>query len=146
MTLTPEEKRQHGEALIAALNARDFDAIVASPFFDDEHAEFRSVIAMSEGEVYRGVQGLRDWAANVDDTWDDFRVEIVAHHDIDPDRSLVVLNATGQAKVSGVPLDLQTAQIWTWRDGVMVENDSFTDPREAFEAAGLPYEPSTRST
>ena len=141
-----EEKRRHGQKLVELLNARDFDGICASPWFDDENAEFRSAIAMSEGEVYRGVAGLREWAANVDATWDGFHIEIAEHHDLGPDRSLVVLNTTGRARGSGVPLDLQTAQIWAWRDGVMVRNDSFTDVREAFAAAGLPYEPSTRST
>jgi ketosteroid isomerase-like protein len=146
MTLSLDEMRTHAEALIAALNARDFDAIAASPWFDDSHAEFRSAIATSEGEVYRGVEGLRRWAANIDETWDDFRIEIVELHRLGDDRTLTVLNATGRAKASGVPLDLHTAQIWTWKDGVMVSNDSFTDIREAFEAAGLPYDPSTRST
>ena len=145
MTLSAEEKREHGQALIAALNARDFDAIANSPYFG-EHAEFRSAIALSEGEVYRGVQGLRDWAANVDATWDDFHIEILEHRDLPPDRSLTVFRVTGRAKTSGVPLDMPTAQIWTWEDGKMVRNDSFTDLRDAFEAAGLPYDPSTRST
>ena len=146
MTLTLDEVRALGEALIEALNARDFDAIAGFPWFDHAHAEFRSAIATSEGEVYRGVGGLRRWAANVDDTWDDFRIELLEVHDAGPDRTLTLLRATGRAKVSGVPLDLRTAQIWTWKDGVIVRNDSYTDPREAFEAAGLPYEPSTRST
>ncbi len=146
MTLSIDEKRAHGQALIDALNARDFDAICASPYFDDEHSEFRSAIAVSEGEVYRGIEGLRDWAANVDATWDDFHIEIHEHHEIDADRSLTVFSVTGRARASGVPLHLRTAQIWTWEDGKMVRNESFTDPREAYEAAGLPYEPSTRST
>lgn len=81
----------------------------------------------------------------MDATWDDFHIEIVEHHEIDAHRSLTVFNVTGRAKASGVPLELRTAQIWSWEGGKMVRNDSFTDPREAFEAAGLPYAPSTRS-
>ena len=144
--LTLEEVRAHADALIRALNARDFDAIAGSEYFDEDRSEFRSAIATSEGEVYRGIDGLRHWAANVDETWDDFRIEIVDLQRADPDRTLPVLHATGRAKASGVPLDLQTAQVWTWDErGVMIRNDSFTDPREAYEAAGVPYEPSTRS-
>ena len=147
MALTLEEMRAHAQALVDALNARDFDAIAGSDYFDARDAEFRSAIAMSEGEVYRGVDGLRHWAANVDETWEDFRIEIVDLHLVAPDKTLTVLHATGIAKASGVPLYLHTAQIWSWDErGVMVRNDSFTDIREAFEAAGVPYEPSTRST
>jgi ketosteroid isomerase-like protein len=145
LSLTIEEKRAHGEALIDLLNARDFDGLRASPWFDDENSIFRSALAASEGEVYRGIRGLREWAANVEAVWDDFHIEIAEHHEVDADRSLTVFNITGRAKASGVPLALRTAQIWTWRDGAMVENDSFTDPREGFEAAGIPYDPSTRS-
>ena len=72
--------------------------------------------------------------------------DLAEHHEVDAERSLLVYNVTGRAKVSGVPLDLQTAQIWTWEGSEIVRNDAYNDPREAFEAAGLPYDPSTRST
>jgi ketosteroid isomerase-like protein len=140
-----DEKRRNGEALITALNARDFDAIAASPWFDSENAEFLSAIAASEGEVYRGVDGLREWAANVEVVWEGLRIQIVEHREVDADRSLLLLDVSGRARASGVPLDLQIAQVWTWRDGALVRNQSFSDPREAFRAAGLPYKPSTRS-
>ena len=145
MSLSAEQKRAHAQALIDMLNVRDFAGIAAAPWFDGEGAVFHSAVATSEGEVYLGVEGLRAWARAVDGTWEDFRIEMAGHHDVDADRSLAVFDVRGRAKMSGVPLVLQIAQVWTWRDGVLVRNDSFTDVREAFEHAGLPYEPSTRS-
>ena len=50
---------------------------------------------------------------------------------------LVVYQATGRARASGMPLHTQTAQVWTFRNGKLWHNQSYTDPREALEAAGL---------
>jgi ketosteroid isomerase-like protein len=137
--LTLDEIRERGAALLDALNRRDFDAVAASGHFDNERGEFHSTIATSEGETYWGLEGLRQWARNVDEIWDDFRVELV-RAELAPDgRVAVELRATCTAKASGVPLDLRTGQVWTWEDGKFARNDSYSDPREAFEAAGVPY-------
>jgi ketosteroid isomerase-like protein len=146
VTLSLDEKRAQVRQLIGALEARDFDAIAALEFYDAD-AEFRSTISASEGEVYRGVEGLRAWAMSVDEIWEDFRVEVAEVHDAGENRAVVIFNVTGTAKVSGVPLDTQTGQVWTWSDdGVVIRNDSFGHAHAAFEFAGLPYGPSTRST
>lgn len=99
--------------------------------------EFHSALAMSEGEVYRGVEGLRSWARNADATWSEFRIEIEEIHDVGDDRIVAVLHLTGLARASGIPLDMRIGQVWTWRDGLVWRNASFTDPREAFRRAGL---------
>lgn len=140
--LTLEEIRANGAALVEALNARDFDAFVGYDFFDEEHSEFNSAIAASEGETYLGVEGLRAWARNVDETWTDFRLELLRIEPAaDEDRVVVEMRATGTARASGVPLDIHTGQVWHWDErGVFARNDSFSDPREAFEAAGVPYD------
>lgn len=118
-----------------ALNRRDFDAIADLPF--DPEGEFRSAFAVAEGEVYIGVDGLRKWAENVDATWEDFHVELIEFHEVDEHRAVLVFHNTGRAKASGIPLDMRTSQVWTWRDGKVWRNDSFTDPDEAFRVVGL---------
>jgi ketosteroid isomerase-like protein len=146
MTFDVRDMRRRGEQIIAWLNARDFAAIEASGFFGAA-AQFRSAIAVSEGEVYSGVDGLRQWARNVDETWDDFHIEVLDVQPSGPNRAVAVFRVTARARASEVPLDIRVGQVWTWSDdGVWIANDSFTDPAEAFEAAGLPYPPSTRAT
>ncbi len=146
MALTIEEIRAQVEQLVSALNARDFDAIAATPLFDPEASEFNSVISASEGETYRGIDGLREWARNIDETWDGFHIELQRLEPAGERRVVVEYRATGTAKASGVPLDIHTGQVWTFDDDwVLIRNDSFSDPRDAFEAAGVPYGPSTRS-
>ena len=146
MPLSLEEVRAKGALIVEALNARDFDALAGFDFFDNEHSEFNSTIAASEGETYLGVEGMRAWARNVDETWDDFRIELLRIEPAGEGRVVVELRTTGVAKVSGIPLDMNTGQVWYWDErGIFARNDSYTHAQEAFEAAGVPYGPSTRS-
>ena len=76
--------------------------------------EFRSTLAI-ETEVYRGLDGIKQWAAEVDATWEDFRIEVVECHDVGPEQAVVVNRNTGRARTSGVPLDDLRGAVLTWR-------------------------------
>ncbi len=128
--------REDAEGFFTALNARDFAAIEALPHWQPQ-TEFRSVLGAAEGDVYRGICGLRQWAEAVDETWADFRLVIVDFRAVSHDEFVVMYQITGCARASGVPLDTQTAQVWSVRDGKLWRNVSYTDPREALEAVGL---------
>jgi ketosteroid isomerase-like protein len=128
--------RDDAETLVAALNARDFAAIEALPSWNPE-VEFRSALGTAEGEVYRGVAGLRRWAQAADETWADFRITLADFRKVSDEHFVVVYHLTGRARVSGIPLDTQTAQVWTVRNGKVWRNVAYTDPREAFAAVGL---------
>jgi hypothetical protein len=127
--------------MIAALNARDFDAIGSLEWFDNERSEFNSAISSAEGETYIGLEGLRRWARAIDEAWEGFHVHVVRIEPVDGLRAVAELRNTGTARASGIPLDMKTAQIWTFdeEDGTFLRNDSYTDPRQGFEAAGVPY-------
>ena len=53
------------------------------------------------------------------------------------DRTVALLRLTATARQSGIPLDMRISQLWTWAGGLFLRNESFTDPRAAFRAAGL---------
>ncbi len=128
--------QEDADALVRALNARDFEAVQELWYWDPE-VEFRSALATAEGEAYRGIDGLRTWAENADATWEDFRIEVVDFRRALDDQFVTVFHVTGRARASGVPLDTRTAQVWTFREGRAWRNESYTDPREAFRTAGL---------
>lgn len=72
--------------------------------------------------------------------WEDFSIEQLRLEQADDRRWVVELRNRGRGRGSGIPIDLHTAQIWSFdANGVLVRNESFTDVREAFEAAGVPY-------
>ena len=130
-----EDKRGQAEAMFAAINARDFEAVSKMPFHRD--MEFHSVFAASEGRIYRGIAGLREWAEDVDSAFEGFHIEVLDLAVLDAERALLAVRVSGRARASGVPVDQRLAQIWTWREGQLWRNDVFTDPREAFRAAGV---------
>jgi ketosteroid isomerase-like protein len=133
----PREKRAQVQASTEALNASNFEAL-ADVFHPQ--LEHHSVFAAVEGEVYHGIEGQRRRWKNVNATWDDFSIAVAEVHDVDDERAVVVLRLAGKAKVSGIPLDTLLGQVWTWRDGKVWRIVTYTEPRDALEAAGLPVD------
>jgi ketosteroid isomerase-like protein len=80
---------------------------------------------------------MRQWAENIDATWNDFRSNPIEYHDAGEEQAVVVARVTGRAKVSGVPLDVVLTQLLTWREGKLWRNETFGDRAKALEAAGL---------
>ena len=132
----PPVVRQQAETLLSAINARDFDAVARTPWLDPEF-EFHSALSATEGRHHVGAPGLREWAAEMDSVWADFRIELTDWREVPDGRILVLYRVRGRARGSGIPLDARTAQVWTLRDGRLWHNQSFADPAEAFEAVGL---------
>ncbi len=115
-----------------AVNRRDIGLI--EELFHPEF-EFHSAIARSEGGVYLGPEGIRQYFRDVDAAWEYFRIEV---EDVrEAGDQLVVLWHVRAMSRAGVPLDQVAAQVWTWRDGRPWRNESFTDVQEALEAVGL---------
>src|SRR2546426_8198948 len=115
---TPQGKREQVEAAVAALNARDFEALGEMPFHPD--MELRSVLtAVEGGTTYHGIQGLRQWAQDVDSIFERFHSELIDVREVDDDRAIVIARVTGRARTSGAPFDERRTGIWTWRNGKM---------------------------
>ena len=118
-----------------AVNRRDLavlDGLLAS-----EESEFASVFATSEGRVFRGRQGNRDYFAAIDEAFEDFRTEILELIDAGEDRVVAMTRVTGRGKGSGIPVDKRFGQVWTLRDEAVVRIDTYVNPPDALEAAGL---------
>jgi ketosteroid isomerase-like protein len=131
----PKTRREEAEAIVRAINQRDFE----SPVWErlDPEFEFHSALSAAEGHFHVGVEGMRDWAQATDEVWGDFRIAIIDFQELDEERVFILYRATGRARGSGVPLDPQTAQIVTYRDGRMWRNASYTDIHKARAEAGL---------
>ena len=135
MRLGPESERwQLAEAMAEALNARDLERLVE---LTDPEVEFHSVVAAAEGRVFHGLEGFREWAESIDSVFDGFRIELREVHAVEEDRAVVVYRIQGTGRASGLELDQLVGQVWTWRDGRAWRNQAFTDPAQAFRAAGL---------
>ncbi len=126
------ENLELAERVADALNRRDLE-VLEELFHPD--FEFHSAIARAEGGVYRGVEGMRQYFRDVDAAWERLRIDLEDVREVG-EQLLVLWRVTATSR-SGIPLDQVIAQVWTWRDGMPWRNESFTDVREAFKAAGL---------
>lgn len=127
----PSDLRAFVEAMVAAINARDYDRLAE---LLDPQSEFRSLLAVAEGDRYIGVDGVRRWAQNVDATWEDFKIELVGFHQVDDERAVGAIRNTGRARESGIPLDEVRGCLVTWRDGRGLRNEMHASYDEALRA------------
>lgn len=88
--------------------------------------------------TYRGIEGVRRFLREWLEVWDAYEVgidETVAA----PDGRVVVLAwQRGKGRHSGLPMEMEWAQIVTVRDGKVMRVENYASRDEALEAAGLP--------
>ena len=119
---------------VDATNRRDLATLDA---IWSEEGEFHSTFAASEGRVFRGRQGIRDYFDTLGDVFDDMRIEIEEITDVGEDRLVVELRVSGRGKGSGVNVEQRNGQVWTILDSKVARIDSYMNSTDAFEAAGL---------
>ena len=87
--------------------------------------------------TYRGDEGVRRFLDEWLEVWDEHESgvdEILAA----PDGRIVSLAwQRGKGRHSGLPMEIEWAQITTLRDGKIIRIDNYDDRSKALEAAGL---------
>jgi ketosteroid isomerase-like protein len=117
-------------------NRRDFEAGLAECIHPE--VEWRPITAALDGIVYRGHAGLRRWIEQLFRDWEVFEISFEEAQQLDDDRMLVLGSWKARGRGSGIELDQQRASWLTdFRDGKVVRMQTFTDRRQALEAAGL---------
>jgi ketosteroid isomerase-like protein len=119
---------------VDALNRRDLATLDS---LWSEEGELHSRLAASEGHVFRGRQGIRDYYVWLDDAFEEFESEVEKIIDAGEDRVVALLRFSARGKASGVSLDQRFGIILTFQDERIARADSYFSPAEALEAAGL---------
>jgi uncharacterized protein len=96
--------------------------------YSEEFLEIAGVSAESGDTSDR----LRRWLSS----WRDWRV-IAEDFLTSGDTVVVMARYTGVGRGSGLPLDVEGAHVWTFRDGEAVRLEIFADRARALESAGL---------
>jgi ketosteroid isomerase-like protein len=120
--------------VFAAFRDRDFDAAAAC--FHPETEVHPAIVGGPEGVVYRGRDGVRQFFADVDAAWADFRIEPQEFRDLGGE-VLVLGRAYARGRGSGIVLDEAAGWVAGMRDGEVIQFRSFTTQAEALEAVGL---------
>jgi ketosteroid isomerase-like protein len=89
-----------------------------------------------ERSTYEGIEGVQSFLAEWGSTWDDWRIETQALHDAG-EKVVAIVKQHGRSKLTGMPLEMTFAMVWTIREGKEARMEMYSDPSEAFAAVGL---------
>jgi ketosteroid isomerase-like protein len=118
---------------VAAMNRGDAEAFNA---LCDARFEMRLVGAVGEPVSYVGADGVFEFFHDMGETWAEWGFEVEEARDLD-EQVLITGRQRGLGRVSGVEVDSPRACVIAVRDGAVTEIRYFTEPAEAFKAAGL---------
>jgi ketosteroid isomerase-like protein len=130
----PQDNLEVLRRLNEAFNRRDVDG--AMQYLDPEVELHPGVQVPDEESRYLGRDGLRDWFLSATEPWEMILVEHRELIDRPGDRVLAVERWTFRGR-DGIELELELPNVYTFRDGLIVRIDGFTDRVEALEAVGL---------
>jgi ketosteroid isomerase-like protein len=121
-------------ASFEAIDALDVERFVA---LSDPQIEVHSRwAAVGEVTVYHGHDGVRRWAQEVAETWEDVRSEVEALFDLG-ECTLAFYTLYGRGRQSGVPSSMWFAIVARWRDGRCVYWKAYVDRGEALRELGV---------
>jgi hypothetical protein len=85
-----------------------------------------------DSAVNRGREGWERWVSDWGQSWEEYTIERLAQTEIDDERVITVHRLWARGRVSGVELERMDAQLWTFRDELLVRMDYYPnyDPEE----------------
>ena len=127
-----QENVDKAASFIAAYNRRDFDAAV-----EHFHPQVEWILPdLQESDSCVGPEEIIRFWRGIDETFDELQLEPQEYVDAG-DRVATRLRHYGRGKGSGLEMDTELYhQVMTFRDGVAVRIEYFTDWAQALEAAG----------
>jgi ketosteroid isomerase-like protein len=102
----------------------------------DPNVEWHDSPNLPGAQVYKGREGVLAQWRGMSEALEDFTVE--PEHFFDAgDRVVVFLRSRGRGRVSGIAVSRELAQVYTVKDGRVVQVIGYDDRAKALEAAGL---------
>ena len=119
-------------------------AMVGAVYSDDPgrslsafHSEIEFTSVFDAGRTYIGLDGMREYAANLDDIWVGWHSEDNRFIDAGEERVVWLYRIVGTGRTSGVAVNQTVAIIWTFRDGLIWRGQAYLDHNEALKVVGL---------
>jgi hypothetical protein len=117
---------------ISAVNERDVDAYLACCTDD---IQLYTPLAHFTGPN-EGAAGIQRFFQDIEDASPDFRLEL-ERLELVGDQALAFLRTHGSGRVSGVPMDLETANVYDFAGDRIKRIRIFSERQEALELLGL---------
>jgi ketosteroid isomerase-like protein len=122
-------RRAYSEFLETGTFARE---IAASDFvWDMSHYD-----GWPEQQVYQGVEAAERFMQEWTSAWVDWELQIDELLDAG-DKVVALVRQRGRSKLTGIPVEVSLAKIWTLRDGKYARMDMYSDVADALTAVGL---------
>ncbi len=86
---------------------------------------------------YFGHDGLRQWWADIADSFEGVRVELTAVDALDGERAVTAQRLVGTFRLTGIELDVPWGSVISVRDGRILAATGYSSPARARRAAGL---------
>jgi ketosteroid isomerase-like protein len=103
----------------------------------DPEVEFHAPKESMSPGVYRGHDGVREYFGRVGEMFEEQRVEAVDVIDVDDDCVIAVIRGFGRTPHFEAEVEVNWAWLITVKDRKATRAMTFTDRRQALEAAGL---------
>jgi hypothetical protein len=122
------------ERAVSAINARDIEGYLACCT-----ANVKLVTPLAAvGGVYEGIDGIRRYFADIEDTAPDFRIELDGVEGVDSKRVIAFLRTSGVGRASGILMaPPPLTNVYDLLDGKISRVRIFLDREEALKAVGL---------
>ena len=108
----------------------------AELWFWHPDGEYQAAREDPDSATHRGIEAITKQYASWVDAYPDLRVEPLEAR-ANEDRVLLWVRFTGHGAVSGAPLEMELAHVYTLRDGKAARVVEYMDRKEALKAAGL---------
>ena len=131
-----QENVEMTKRALEAYNRRDVEALLEDL---DPGVEWHPALPKllgGDATVYRGHEGVREFFRDTDDVLDEIHVEYSEIRNLG-DRVLVIGRFRARGKASGAETESPIATVSDIRNGKMIRIQTYVDPKEALEAAGL---------
>jgi ketosteroid isomerase-like protein len=120
-------------AVVDAWNRSDVEGMQA---LVAEDAVLRPIRAQLEGTEYSGRDGVRRLWDDVTEDWEDPRITVGEIEEVG-DRVVARTTMHMKGRESGIEIDAPLGWLIDLRDGEVVRLETFSDPDDAYRAAGL---------
>jgi ketosteroid isomerase-like protein len=124
---------------VEAFNRRDIGAMLAC---FDPSVEYRPVLSAIGVSVYHGHDGMRSWFGQLDDAWEELRVEPEAYFDLG-EQTLLFYVLHGRGRKSGAEVAMQGATVF---NGMAASGSTARPTRTGRTHSATSACPRTRST
>lgn len=101
-------------------------------------AEYHVARDDPDSAVHRGIEAIRQQFASWEEAYPDLRVEVLDAR-ANGDQVFLWVRFVGHGAISGIPLDMELAHLYTMRGGKAAKVVEYMDRDEALAAVGLSH-------